>query len=95
MAGTRVSVSDTSSHYAALAHLTSSGRDSRSGIPAETSPLIDGVALDACHPDGIAADQRGVARPQRAACDVGTVEVVALTPTPEPLPLVVTPRFTG
>jgi hypothetical protein len=65
--------------------------------PAETSPLIDGVALAECHPDGIAADQRGIVRPQRAACDVGAVELVALTPTPapEPLPLVVTPRFTG
>ena len=65
--------------------------------PAEGSPLIDGVALDACHPDDIATDQRGIVRPQRAACDVGAVELVALTPTPtpEPLPLVVTPRFTG
>jgi hypothetical protein len=66
--------------------------------PAEGSPLIDGVALAACHPDGIAVDQRGVARPQRTACDIGAVELVALTPTPTPEPApaaIVTPRFTG
>jgi hypothetical protein len=62
--------------------------------------LVDGVALDACHPEGIATDQRGVVRPQRTACDVGAVELEALTPTPTPTPepapaAVVTPRFTG
>jgi hypothetical protein len=66
--------------------------------PAEGSPLIDGVALDACHPEGIDTDQRGITRPQRTACDVGAVELVASTPTPTPEPApaaIVTPRFTG
>jgi hypothetical protein len=67
--------------------------------PAETSPLVDGVPLAQCQADGaagIATDQRGITRPQRNGCDIGAVELVALTPTPEPAPAaIVTPRFTG
>jgi hypothetical protein len=68
--------------------------------PAETSPLVDGVPLAQCQADGAAGitwDQRGITRPQRNGCDIGAVELVFTTPTPpaEPLPLVVTPRFTG
>jgi hypothetical protein len=83
-----------------LLPLGANGGPTETRPPAEGSPLVDGVALDACHPEGIATDQRGVVRPQRTACDVGAVELEALTPTPTPTPepapaAVVTPRFTG
>jgi hypothetical protein len=56
------------------------------------------VPLAQCQADGaagIARDQRGITRPQRNGCDIGAVELVALTPTPEPAPAaIVTPRFT-
>jgi hypothetical protein len=43
-----------------------------------SSPAVDGVPLDACHDaTGIViTDQRGVARPQGAACDIGALELV-------------------
>src|SRR6266516_5426495 len=41
------------------------------------SPAIDRIPLDACHPNGIATDQRGVKRPQGAKCDIGAYEYVA------------------
>jgi hypothetical protein len=83
-----------------LLALGANGGPTLTRAPAEGSPLIDGVALDACHPDGITTDQRGVVRPQRTACDVGAGELEARTPTrtptPEPAPAaIVTPRFTG
>ena len=80
-----------------LGALAANGGPTLTRLPAEGSPLIDGVAVAACHPDEIAVDQRYIDRPQRTACDIGAVEVVAITPTPTPtpLPLVITPRFTG
>lgn len=55
------------------------------------SPAIDAGSLtepgsgwdDACE----ATDQRGVTRPQGAACDIGAFEVIAVRPTPTPGPL--------
>jgi hypothetical protein len=44
-------------------------------LPAESSPAVN-AALSACP----AADQRGVARPQGPACDIGAVEREAATP---------------
>ena len=46
------------------------------------SPAIDGVAFDAPN-DCPAADQRGVPRPQGAACDMGAVEYVNPQPGPD------------
>jgi hypothetical protein len=52
------------------------------------SPAIDAVALSVCPPPP--ADQRGVARPQGAACDMGAFEFVpnkvSLTANPSTLP---------
>jgi hypothetical protein len=46
-------------------------------IPMAGSPLVDAVAVAACVDAGggaLASDQRGVPRPQAAACDIGAVE---------------------
>jgi hypothetical protein len=48
-------------------------------LPGTSSPAIDGVPLSYCSDvlgNPVATDQRGVARPQGPACDVGSVEVV-------------------
>jgi hypothetical protein len=56
--------------------------------------------------DCTGTDQRGITRPQNGACDIGAVEVAAVTPPTEPttppttaVPAAdaaqVTPRFTG
>jgi hypothetical protein len=84
-----------------LGALGGNGGPTETRLPAEASPLIDGVPLASCQADGaegITTDQRGVIRPQRTGCDVGAVEVEAITPTPTPEPspaVIVTPRFTG
>lgn len=54
-----------------LGPLADNGGSSRTHLPLPDSPLIDGGQCIA----GISADQRGVARPQGAACDIGAVEV--------------------
>lgn len=51
-------------------------------VPGAGSPLIDAAAAG-----GSALDQRGVARPQGGAADIGAVEVIA--EDPEPLPATV------
>ncbi len=47
-------------------------------VPMASSPLVDAVGAGACVDAGgvavLAVDQRGVARPQAAACDIGAVE---------------------
>jgi len=58
--------------------LADTGGPNLTRVPAETSPLIDAVV---CAP-AVAVDQRGVTRPQRAACDIGAVEV---PPPPPPV----------
>jgi hypothetical protein len=84
-----------------LGALAANGGPTLTRLPGESSPLIDGVPLASCQADGaegITTDQRGVIRPQRTGCDVGAVEVEAITPTPTPEPspaVIVTPRFTG
>jgi hypothetical protein len=48
-------------------------------LPALNSPAVDGVPLPYCSDVAggpVATDQRGVARPQGPACDIGSVEVV-------------------
>jgi CSLREA domain-containing protein len=47
------------------------------------SPAIDANTED-CPPPGI--DQRGVTRPQGAACDIGAFEFQGVAPTPTPTP---------
>ena len=59
-----------------LTALGPNGGPTETRPPTETSPLVDGVPLAACHPDGIAVDQRGITRPQRDGCDIGAVELV-------------------
>ena len=51
------------------------------------SPAIDAVPLASCN---VSTDQRGVARPQGLACDIGAYEVVS-TPTPTLTPTASTP----
>jgi hypothetical protein len=66
---------------AMLGSLADNGGATQTFLPASGSPVIDQVPVGTpglC--DGtIATDQRGTARPQGPACDVGSVEVV---PTP-------------
>jgi len=40
------------------------------------SPAIDRIPLAFCHANGISTDQRGVKRPQGAACDIGAYEYI-------------------
>jgi hypothetical protein len=47
-------------------------------LPALNSPAVDGVPLSYCSDLAgapVTADQRGVSRPQRSACDIGSVEL--------------------
>jgi CSLREA domain-containing protein len=74
-----------------LGPLADNGGRTRTRLPDALSPVLDagnpatpGSGGGAC----AAADQRGVARPQGAACDLGAVEAARPTPTP-----VATPRF--
>jgi hypothetical protein len=67
---------------AALGPLAANGGPTRTQLPASNSPLIDAIPsgtaglCDSSTPD----DQRGVARPQGSACDIGAVEGHGATP---------------
>jgi hypothetical protein len=84
-----------------LGALAANGGPGPTRLPNETSPLIDAIPLASCQADGatgITTDERGIARPQRTACDIGAVEAQALptpSPTPSPSALIIQPRFTG
>jgi hypothetical protein len=65
---------------AALA-LNSPGQTSTMAIDA-TSPAYNAAGAAACP----ATDQRGVTRPQGAACDIGAYELVVVAPSPTPTP---------
>jgi hypothetical protein len=83
-----------------LGALAENGGPTSTMLPAPSSPLLDRIPLDACASGGVAemtSDQRGIARPQGAACDIGAVEVSAGTPValPTPLPVAALPAFTG
>ena len=58
------------------------------GGPTDTQALGAGSpAIDAGDPATCSAtDQRGVARPQRARCDIGAFEYVPPPPPPQPSP---------
>ena len=74
-------------------------------VPLSGSPLVDAIPSAACETGdaaGVTSDQLQQARPSPAAgaCDIGAVEVQAVTPPPTPPPepnppVVVPPRFTG
>jgi hypothetical protein len=71
-------------------------------LPAAGSPLIGAVPVGDCGGPGgaITDDQRGVARPQGANCDIGSVEQVddeAVVPpvVGPPGPVAGAPSFTG
>ena len=75
-----------------LGPLASNGGPTQTLLPATGSPLIDAIAAAACQTGpaaGVTTDQRSVSRPQGPGCDIGAVEVAV------PVPLIVTPRFTG
>jgi len=60
-----------------LGELADNGGLTPTHLPAPSSPVIDAVSASAAPCDGvIIADQRGRARQEGAACDVGAVEVV-------------------
>ncbi len=62
-----------------LGPLAANGGPTLTALPLTGSPLIDAADAAACS----ATDQRGVARPQGAGCDIGAVEVaVPLVPPP-------------
>lgn len=82
-----------------LGPLADNGGPTPTRHPLDGSPLLD--ADPACPAGEI--DQRGVARPQGPACDIGAVEVAvaaampgpAPTPTPTPAGPAAAPRITG
>lgn len=71
---------DTAGGDPQLGALDDNGGTTPTMLPAAASPLLDRVDCAAA-PGAIAVDQRGVARPQGVACDIGAVEVV---PPPAP-----------
>jgi hypothetical protein len=79
--------------------LANNGGPTQTRLPADTSPLVDGVPLAQCQADGAAGvttDQRGITRPQGAGCEIGAVEVVPPVPEPVPEPAVeIAPRLAG
>jgi hypothetical protein len=56
-----------------LGVLADNGGPTQTLAPRAGSPVIDGGGAEGCPP----TDQRGIARPQGAACDIGAVEYVA------------------
>ena len=69
-----------------LGPLQDNGGSTPTRAPAPYSPVVDAVPVDAC---AVPVDQRDVARPQGAACDIGAVEGV-IGPPPAPADLGVT-----
>lgn len=75
-----------------LGPLGDAGGPTPTRVPQAGSPLLDADA--SCPAGGV--DQRGVARPQGPACDIGAVEVeVAPPPVPGPAPQVLPPAITA
>jgi hypothetical protein len=64
-----------------LGPLQDNGGSTFTHAPDPQSPALDRVALSAC--DAL-TDQRGVSRPQGAACDSGAVEIEVAIETPAP-----------
>jgi hypothetical protein len=59
-----------------LGPLSNNGGPTRTHLPLTGSPALNAVPLSACVLPGIpaTADQRGISRPQGAACDIGAVD---------------------
>lgn len=81
-----------------LGTLANNGGPTPTVLPLAGSPLLDAIpaGTDGLCPTGAGApatDQRGVARPQGTACDIGAVEV-AVTPVDPPVDPPVTPPVT-
>lgn len=68
-----------------LAPVFANGGRTPTRLPEEGSPLVDAIPENACE---LPIDQRGIARPQAGACDIGAVEVEAAAPpaTPDTTP---------
>ncbi|PLS67471.1 MAG: hypothetical protein CV045_13410, partial [Cyanobacteria bacterium M5B4] len=65
-----------------LGELDDNGGDTQTLMPAVNSPAVNAIPVRSC---ASPLDQRGIARPQGSACDIGAVEVdEALLPTPTP-----------
>ncbi|HEX5588406.1 MAG TPA: right-handed parallel beta-helix repeat-containing protein [Acidimicrobiia bacterium] len=92
----------------ALGPLADNGGGTPTMVPEIFGPLVDKIPLEACHVDGITADQRGLPRPGESItscggtpvflhCDIGAVEdqyslQAQCAVAP---PLVIPPAFTG
>lgn len=61
-----------------LGPLANNGSAMKTHLPQTNSPAIDNGTGNGCPP----TDERGIARPQGTACDVGAVEVQSTTSTP-------------
>lgn len=62
-----------------LGPTVNNGGPTPTDLPAKNSPAIDAVPLGACSDVfgvPVTTDQRGIARPQGATCDIGSVELV-------------------
>jgi hypothetical protein len=62
-----------------LGPAANNGGPTLTDLPAAGSPAIDAVPLSSCSDvsgNTVTTDQRGIARPQGSACDIGSVEVV-------------------
>ena len=85
-----------------LGALADNGGPTQTRLPLDGSPLIDWIPLTACSGgDALAGfavvdDQRNVARPQGAGCEVGSVEIEVLVEEPPAEgPIAAAPAFTG
>jgi Putative pectate lyase-like adhesive domain/Bacterial Ig domain/PKD domain len=70
-----------------LGALADNGGPTQTRLPQAGSPLTDAIPVGSCQADGasgIAADQRGMTRPQGAGCDIGAVDVEAQPPSNHP-----------
>jgi hypothetical protein len=66
-----------------LGALGDNGGPTPTQLPTRSSPLVNAIPAGSCQAGaaaGVTVDQRGIARPQGAGCDIGSVEV----PPPSP-----------
>lgn len=83
-AGYLSGVGDQNNVDAGLGPLLDNGGPTQTHAPQPGSLLIDTAV--ACHPD-FTTDQRGLARPQGGACDIGALEVSTASTSPAATPL--------